>query len=327
MSNTAHFGVLLPHFGAHASRDRLVDHALKIEEFGFDSAWVRDHVVYEPHSFEDSNRTHVDPLVTLSAVGAVTNRLLLGTATLIPHRHPIHTALAVGSLDFIVGPGRLVLGVGLGVAEHEFRAVGLGGVDRAELLAENVDIWRRLWTGEPVSHSGKIYSFDDVQIQPVPPPGHPRVWYCGHSYAAVRRAVEYCDGWMPARIPRFAMTRRLERLRALSAVAGRELPVIGTVPYVIPGRNRETALRRLDISEYASMLQRHFGSPPEGEAYTSVEDFDGAAIVGNAADLVEGVTKYLTLGVSHFVFDLRNSFDVWEDHLAFIGEEVLPHLR
>src|SRR5690606_18691498 len=43
------YGVLLPHFGSFASRDAVIDGAIKAEEYGFDSVWVRDHLVYQPH--------------------------------------------------------------------------------------------------------------------------------------------------------------------------------------------------------------------------------------------------------------------------------------
>ena len=43
------FGLLLPHFGEHADRDKLLDGSKLAEELGFDSVWVRDHLVFEPH--------------------------------------------------------------------------------------------------------------------------------------------------------------------------------------------------------------------------------------------------------------------------------------
>src|SRR5437762_2556611 len=106
--NALQYGVLLPHFGSHAGRERLLGGARDIEAYGFDSVWVRDHLVFHPHEFEDQDRTHVDPFVVLSALASVTDKLTLATGTLIPHRHPILAALMLGSLDFIAGPGRII---------------------------------------------------------------------------------------------------------------------------------------------------------------------------------------------------------------------------
>ena len=51
------FGLLLPHFGDYASRDRILQGSIRAEELGFDSVWVRDHLVFEPHGeFEAPNR-------------------------------------------------------------------------------------------------------------------------------------------------------------------------------------------------------------------------------------------------------------------------------
>jgi alkanesulfonate monooxygenase SsuD/methylene tetrahydromethanopterin reductase-like flavin-dependent oxidoreductase (luciferase family) len=61
------YGVLLPHFGPHASRHRLVEACRTLEAYGFDSVWVRDHLVYHPHPFEHPDRTHRDPFVVMKA--------------------------------------------------------------------------------------------------------------------------------------------------------------------------------------------------------------------------------------------------------------------
>ncbi len=87
------FGLLLPHFGEHASKDNLLRGSQRAEELGFDSVWVRDHLVFEPHGeMEKPNRSFYDALTTLTAIGAVTERIELGTGSLIPFRHPLVTA-------------------------------------------------------------------------------------------------------------------------------------------------------------------------------------------------------------------------------------------
>jgi len=88
------FGLLLPHFGEHASKRNVIDGSVLAEQVGFDSVWVRDHLVFEPHGeMEKPDRTFYDALTTLTAIGAVTERIELGTGSLIPFRHPLVTAL------------------------------------------------------------------------------------------------------------------------------------------------------------------------------------------------------------------------------------------
>lgn len=328
MKNKAQFGILLPHFGPHAKRERLIDDSIKIEKLGFDSVWVRDHVVFKPHSYEDSDLTHVDPLITMSAIASATSTLVLGTATLIPHRNPIHAALALGSLDFLAGPNRIIVGMGIGAGGHEFESIGMGEVDRVVLTEEQVHIMRELWTGKAVTHKGDYYEFSDVEIRPIPAGGRLPVWYGGNSYAAARRAVEYCDGWLPARMPRFALRRRLDRLNAVMDKTGRtDTPTVGIIPYVAPGATVEEAVRSLNMEEYFSMSERSFGTPPGSDSYRTIRDLDGGAIAGPPDVIVEEVEQHLSMGVDHFVFDFRVRFREWEDCLALIGEEVLPRLK
>lgn len=321
------YGVLLPHFGSHASRDRLIAGAREIERFGFDAVWVRDHIVYHPHGHEDQDRTHLDPIVVLSGVAAATQRLVLGTATLILHRHPIHAALALASLEFLAGTGRVIAGLGLGNFNHEFDAVGMGGWDRREVVEEYVTILRRLWTGETVDHEGKYYRFHGVEIRPVP--GNREtipIWYGGASAAAPRRAVEFCDGFLPPRIPRYVLQSRVARLERLAEQAGRVRPRVGVIPYVSPGRTVEEGVRAYNLPSLFADTVRLFGPHPAG-SLTRFEDLDGAAIAGPPDLIVEEVRRFQALGADHFVFDMRVQFQVWEECIRMVGEEVLPALH
>src|SRR5262249_14233264 len=146
-----------------------------------------------------------------------TTSLVLGTATLIPHRHPIHTALLLGSLAYVAGPGRVVAGFGIGASDAEFQAIGQGGWDRRKLIGEQIEAMRRLWTGDPATFEGEFYRFHDVAIKPVPGrrDGIP-IWYGGNSKAAARRAVEYCEGWIPGRMPRRDVQERVTRMERLA---------------------------------------------------------------------------------------------------------------
>jgi probable F420-dependent oxidoreductase len=321
---TRRYGLLLPHFGQHAARDRLVGGAQAAERYGFDSVWVRDHLVFHPHPMEPPDRTHLDPFITLSLLAGITEKLILGTASLIPHRHPIHTALLLASLEQVAGPGRVIAGFGMGTYNHEFEAGGLGGLDRRQLVAEQVDIIRRLWRGKPVSYAGRFYSFDDVDIHPSPT--SIPIWYCGNSPASVRRAVEFCDGWMPGRMPIKTYRARIARMGRLSEEAGKPLPTAGAIPITSPGRTREAALGKVNWREMLRSAVKDW-LPPESGRWERVEDLEGALIAGPPEEIVESTRKYQEAGLNHIVYDLRFRFDEWHECLAMLGEEVLPELR
>jgi probable F420-dependent oxidoreductase len=315
------YGVLLPHFGTHTSRERLLTAAREAERYEFDAVWVRDHVVFHPHPHEDQSRTHVDPFMVLSAVATVTERIVLGMGTLIPHRHPIHAALSVGCLDFLAGPGRVIVGLGIGGYASEFEALGMGGLDRRELAEEQVAIFRKLWSGETVTHTGKHYRFADVAIRPVPASPVP-VWYGGTSQAAVRRAVEYCDGWIPGRMPFIHLRRLIGRMRQLAEAAGKPVPTTGVIPFVVPARTVEAGLAALDVPNLLGEAAEKY----PGE-FRSIKDLAGAVVAGPRDVIVETVRASQAEGVQHFVFDMRPRFAEFPECLRFIGEEVLPTLH
>lgn len=319
-------GLLLPHFGDQAAPDRFIQQVRRIEELGFDSVWVRDHLVYRPHEYENQDPTFVDPFVVLSAIAAVTSRILLGTAALIPHRNPVHTALLVGSLDFIAGPDRIITGWGLGHYDYEFDTAGMRGWDRREVLPEQVEIFRRLWTGEAVTHRGRHYQFDDVRISPTPAAGSVPIWYCGTTLAAARRAAEYCDGWIPGQLPRRDLRKGMARMRRIAEEANRPVPRVGVIPWVVPGRTLEEAEGHLNVAQLLSVGSERYSLPPSG-SFSSLDDFEGGVIAGPPDKIVEEVQLYVSEGVEHVVFDMRARFSDWEDCVEYVGEEVLPQLK
>lgn len=326
MSERRHrYGVLLPHFGGHVRADRLRWTARTVEELGFDSVWVRDHVVYHPHAHEDQDRTHLDPLLTLSFFAALTGRVALGTAILIPHRHPILSALSLGSIDRLAGPGRLIAGWGVGRYDHEFDAVGLGGVDRKSLLREHIDAVRALLSGDGVDFEGAHYRFRGVDVHPVPGPDR-RVpmWYGGASPALLGWAAESLDGWIPGRLGLQRYVRLRARLDELTEAASRAPLDVGLVPYVAVGSSIQEAARAFDVPR---LLEEARARDRDGQSYQSLEDLDGSVIAGPPAHIVEQVRRFQERGPLHLVFDLRAQFAGWEDSLVAIGTDVLPVLR
>lgn len=320
------YGVLLPHFGAHASPEATLEGARLAERLGFDSVWARDHVVFHPHGMEGTDRTHYEPLTVLASVGALTRRLVLGTASLIPHRHPVYLAAQLASLSRFVGD-RLIVGFGIGHFDHEFEVVGLGGVDRAELLEEQVAVMRRVWTGARVDHEGKHYRFADVDIHPTPA-AHIPIWYCGHSAAAVRRAVTFCEGFLPGRITIPTYRLRMMRMRRLAGEMGKPLPRAGAIPITSPGRTREEALAKVNLAGMladANRLKRWV--PPPSGRFETADDLEGALIAGTSEQIAESVRKFHEAGLEHLVFDLRFRFAEWLECVQLLGEEVLPLLR
>jgi alkanesulfonate monooxygenase SsuD/methylene tetrahydromethanopterin reductase-like flavin-dependent oxidoreductase (luciferase family) len=322
------FGLLLPHFGEEASKEKLLAGSQRAEELGFDSVWVRDHLVFEPHGeMEKPNRTFYDALTTLTAIGAVTSRIELGTGSLIPFRHPLVTALMAGTITQLVGP-RLILGFGAGTFDHEFDAIQWGGRDRVEMVRSNAEILKRVFTENDVTYSDDQFSFENVTIEPKPAGGRVPFWYCGATPRSARLAVEFCDGWMPGRISLRTLAKRVETMRGLAEETGRPMPTVAVIPPTSVEETREEALQHVNIPGLLAWANKaKFAVKPPSGRFETVDDLEGQLIVGNPDQVAAEVEKFRALGVEHLVFDFRFKFDRWFEQIELLGTQVLPKLR
>src|SRR3984957_18878609 len=175
--------------------------ARRVEELGYRSWWAGEHVVLPsprvPESPMAPTDPILDPLVHLSYVAALTERMELGTGIVIlPQRNPVVLAKQAASLDVLSG-GRLLLGVGAGYLEPEMAAVGVRLAERGGRTDEYLDAMRPLWTQPQPAFHGRYADFGGVDAYPRPvQPDGPRIVIGGHSPAAFRRAVARGHGWV-----------------------------------------------------------------------------------------------------------------------------------
>lgn len=320
------YGLLLPHFGEHTSVEKMIEGSKKAERLGFDSVFVRDHLLFHPHGMEGTDNTFIDPFVVLAAVGAVTRKIKLGTGSLIPHRHPLLLALMINSLQYMCGD-RLVLSIGLGNFQHEFDAIGMAEWKRDEVVEEQVAILRKAFREEHFSHQGKYYRFPEAGFKPRPllPP---KIWYAGGTPAAVRRALAYCDGWLPGRITLPTYRKRVEKMRSEAAAQGRPRLLEGCIPITTIHTDREAALRKVNIAGLLSSAEKQkFWVKPASGSFSKPEDLEGSLIFGDPDDVIREVEKFLEIGIDYLVFDFRFAFDEWDRSIELLGTEVLPRLR
>jgi probable F420-dependent oxidoreductase len=193
------FGVALPHTNAYADPDVFAGLARRLEEAGYDSLWVSDHVIVpEGHGYIPEVMT--EPLATLAHLGAVTERATIGTSVLIaPYRNPVFTAAFLSTVD-VLAKGRLVVGIGVGWLPEEFEALGVPFAQRGPRTDECLRVWHELWTSETSSFDGHWSHFDRMRMFPKASPlrdGRIPVWVGGNTPSAIRRAALLGDGWHP----------------------------------------------------------------------------------------------------------------------------------
>jgi alkanesulfonate monooxygenase SsuD/methylene tetrahydromethanopterin reductase-like flavin-dependent oxidoreductase (luciferase family) len=156
------------------------------DELGYTSAKAVEHY------FHDYGGHTPSPIVILSAIAARTRRIRPITGAVIPaFNHPIKVAGELAMLDNI-SKGRLDVGFGRAFIPKEFDAFGVDMDVSRERFEEGVQVIKRLWTEDRVTHSGRFFQFDDVHLTPRPvQQPHPPIWIAAvlseESFAAAGR--------------------------------------------------------------------------------------------------------------------------------------------
>ncbi len=190
------------------------------EAAGFDAVFVTDHPIPDVPWIEGGGHHSLDPFVALAAAGAATSRLRLMTNICVaPYRNPFLLAKAASSLDVMSG-GRVVLGLGAGYLDGEFRALGVDMTRRNDATDEAIRVLRATWTGDVVVHEGADFTAIGNVSLPTPIQGAQLpIWVGGNSRRAVRRAVELGDGWIPFLNPATTALEGTSSLDDLAALA------------------------------------------------------------------------------------------------------------
>jgi probable F420-dependent oxidoreductase len=274
--------------------------ALAAERAGFHGVTLDEH----PAPSEDwrqapGGHDALDPFVGLAAVSGVAKRVsLLTYLAVVPYRNPFLTAKAAATLD-VMSDGRLILGMGTGYLEAEFRALGVDFAARNRLFDESLDVMKRAWTGKPVTHAGEGFTASDVILQPCPrQQPHPPLWIGGNSRLTMRRVAERANGWMP-------MPNRR------SAAASRHSPPLESID---------------DLVALLGYLTRYADTIGRAEPIDVVHSMRDAPDSGE--ELVDFVGRLSEVGVTWVVVNGRGSTpDEAEEFIMRYGEEVISRVE
>jgi len=235
---------------------KILDLAVRAEEFGLHSVWVGDSILARPR---------LEPLTTLAAVAARTRHVRLGTAVLLPAlRHPVVLANEAANVD-ILSQGRLTLGVGIATnnrsIEREFTACGVSFERRIGIFEESLSLMRRLWTEPSVTFSGRYFQLQDISLglRPIQTSGIP-FWLAGAVDNAQRRVLRLGDGWFPnPRSPEVFATQ-WERLQELAREMGKEAQAVPRCVYTTLNINHDVAQAQREMQTF---VEGYYGAPYE----------------------------------------------------------------
>ena len=203
------------------------------DQLGYESVWLPEHLVFttrlsrSPHPGEEHppvppTTPIFDAFGYLAYLAGRTERVRLGTHVYnLGLRHPFVAARAVQTLDLVSG-GRAEFGVGASWLEEEWVAAQLDFHTRGRRVDEALEVCKRLWTEDEVSHHGEFFAFDGVVFEPKPEQQPwPPILIGGESRAALRRAARHGDGWIGMSHDFESGAGQIARLRTLLDEAGR----------------------------------------------------------------------------------------------------------
>jgi alkanesulfonate monooxygenase SsuD/methylene tetrahydromethanopterin reductase-like flavin-dependent oxidoreductase (luciferase family) len=243
-------GIGLPTTISGVTREQVLEWARRADAAGFSSLGTIDRIVY----------ANYEPLVSLAAAAAVTERISLTPSILIlPYRVSAAIVAKQAATLHALSGGRLVLGVAVGGREDDYEAAGADFHRRGAEMERMLDDIKRLWAGEERGHAGGVGP--DVFRQPASDNRGRRRGRRVPPRRKVRRRLD--DGGAPAQM----FPEAAEKLDAAWAAEGRE------------GEPRRMALTYFSLDD-----------DPEAQARKTIGDY--YSILGDyAAMIVSGVAK------------------------------------
>jgi probable F420-dependent oxidoreductase len=277
--------------------DELVRIARKADEAGFFYVAVCDHVAIPRRLAGAMGTTWYDTVATLGMLAGVTSRVrLMSHVAILAYRHPLVAAKSFATLDAL-SKGRLIIGVGAGHVADEFAALGVDFARRGQLLDEGIDALRAALCEEFADIDGPTWRAHDLGVGPRPVQSPPPIWVGGSSKAALRRAAERGDGWLPQGTPRAEMPDQIAHLLEHRRHARGDDPIaIGTVCEPV-----------------------HIGRP--------TWDVGDATLCGTAEEIAESFRQFVDMGVSHLQVRFKaRTCDELLDQMDAFAAGVAPRL-
>lgn len=324
-----------PFIGYHGGAEQftpgeLVELAIAAERAGFQGISLSDHL----HPWQENQGHAGHAWITLAAIGARTERLLLGTSVTCPiyRYHPLEVAHAFASLA-VLYPGRVFLGAGTGEALNEAVAAGWGPYrERAARLVEALRLIRRLWTEEWVDFDGVYYQVRAARLfdKPAQPPP---IYVAASGPRSAAIAGRESDGWITD--PGTARNRPDVREAFLEAAraAGKDANALARVVelWTVVG-DREEALACAPLWQFLAVFPDVVNvADPRNVQRIAMERsspgrvVDGWLVSDDPKRHIAAVREQVALGATHlFVHspqpDQRKVID-------FYGRHVIPALR
>ena len=210
----------------------MVPLAIAADTAGYEAIASSDHAVYPetldtPYPYTedgmrryDENSEFPDPWVLAAALSSVTQRLRFTTNVyVLPMRNPFIAAKQIATAAALSN-NRVTLTVGVGWSKLEFELLGQSFARRGARADEMLEVMKKAWTGEWITHQGEFYEFERLKLTPPIPTSRIPVWVGGISNFALRRAARN-DGWLSDLQPTAEILACIKEVRRYREELGR----------------------------------------------------------------------------------------------------------
>ncbi len=309
--------------------------AIEAERLGLSSVWTTEH-----HFVDDGYMPSL--AVVSAAIATATSTIEVGTGVILaPLHHPLRLAEDTATVSLLSG-GRFTLGLGLGWSGVEFDRLGARIDQRGRAMEEILEILPQAWTGQPFTHQGSIYEFEEMAVRPSPSARIP-ILIGGGAEPAIRRAARLADGIF-SNASANSFLRQLEWIRDECDRIGRDPGELRVVHYsvILPGSSAEDAWSRYTDHlwhmtwKYSDMEASAIRPGPPSAAPDLTEADRGAllrraTIAGSSAEIVEELLGLRERAGVPVEFVARSYFATldYEAQLELmqqLAEEVAPRL-
>ena len=264
--------------------------ARRVEELGFDSIWLTDHMLL---TLEGSVIGTWEAGSTLAALAATTNKVELGTAVICTaFRNPALLAKMADNIDEISG-GRLVLGLGAGWHDPEYHAFGYPTDKRYSKFEEAIQIIHGLLRNGSIDFEGTYYQARECELQPRGPrPGGPPILIGTTGKKMLRLTARYADQWNAVSFEKPPGQSRPEALKGEMAILDDACKNLG--------RDAST-LERTAMVSWRPTDQRDdwIGTP-----------FFGEPLTGSPEEVAEVFREFARAGFSHLQVSILPNYSL-----------------
>jgi alkanesulfonate monooxygenase len=309
------FGIAVRNFTAYPEMPdvgQLVDYGIRMEQLGFDSLWVWDHVLLGVQP----NFPIIESLTLLTAIGARTSKIKLGTGILVlPMRNPVILAKQLSSMDLLTN-GRLILGMASGWYKREFDAVGIPFEQRGKLMDENLDIITRFWTEDMVKGEWSRHKIPAGVMYPKPvQKPRPPILIGGYVDRVLKRAAVTGDGWLTYFYTPDSFAKSWAKIRGFAKEGGKDPETLLNANQLPIRIGESRAAVEADMMEWLGK---------EWDYASWSESTKDSAIMGTVDECVAQLKEHLAVGTQKIIF-VPYKYEM--SQIETIAREIIPRLK